>query len=184
MEFSDYQGWMNRPWNIQSVTAGTYDLGVTTTDTLFFNSTTVELWKSGETSKSIWGTSCRVTSDGLAGIRSLDGRPFLMEFDADTGQVTCTFPDTTQQRRIMAMALGSLLGTLVGTVTGFAFGFPGRGAVVGAIAAFTASQFTNVSAYNHRDGATPTFVVQEGGPVPKANPGANPGPHPLVRATA
>jgi hypothetical protein len=183
MTDSEYLGWMNKSWYIQSVTPGTYDLGVATTDRLTFTSTTVELQKSGETSTSIWGTSCQVTSDGLTGVRSLDGRPFLMQLNSGTGQVTCTFPDTTQQRRIMTVALGSLVGTLVGFVTGFAFGFGGRGAVVGAVAAFTGSLVGNVSSANLRDGATPIFVVQDGGPVGRPNL-SNPGPQPVRAVSA
>jgi hypothetical protein len=158
MTDTEYLGWMNEPWYVRSVTG---DPGVMTTDTLFFSATTIDLQKSGETSTTPWGV-CQVTNDGLSGIRSSDGQPFLIQRDPGTGLITCTFPSNTLQRQIRTVTLGTFLGTLAGALVGLAAGSPWLGGGIGLIAALTGSATTaGTSALQNRTD-TGTFVAEEG----------------------
>jgi hypothetical protein len=179
MPLFDYTA-LQKNWKITSVTG--YP-GVAANDTLIFSLPDILIWRNGEAQRDStpWATSCSFASDGsLSGIRN--GQSFTITTDSTGGteSVTCTFSNSTQQRRVQGLFLGTFLGTLFATLAGLAAGSPLLGAAIGFIAALTGAGVTfGASSPAARVDSGGTIVAVEGGPTGRPEVGPKSGPSPL-----
>jgi hypothetical protein len=86
-------GWMSNPWKVLTTNV----FGVATQDTLRLRANgTIEIQKSHSATSTVWAKGCQLTCAGLSGV-TVDNRPFLIQLNSATKQVTCTFQHAQSQ---------------------------------------------------------------------------------------
>jgi len=183
---------MNGPWQVLTAGPGTTDIGVAPADSLVFTAQqTVEFVStipqtlvnqtSGPTPTHEWGTWTSATANTMTGFTHSGNRPFLIEYDPNKNQLTCTL-DPARPVQFSAIALGAIAGTLVGTVVGLIAGSPALGAMTGLVAGSTGSAVTaaRINLDKAQTGPVVTWVANDGG----AGRGQKPGPQILKSASA
>jgi hypothetical protein len=165
MDTLEYQIWMDHGlWKIQSTNdaSGTPGLGARD-DLRFTPAMMIEVRKSGQTNFSVWGKQCEIKDDGLHGITDPDGRPFVVQRDPNTGQLSCDFVAVPIPQQVTSLSIDPK-----GLIRGAALNARSQPAVSVLSRQATSSNSTAVTPSpgnpNSRLGASATWVADPGGP--------------------